>query len=130
MLQFSAISGSLTSTCFSLLKKCNCCGLTTAVQPPRYFGLVVISVFFVLVMGGNVVLAMVAQDLSFIDSLYMMVVLVTTVGYGDIVVEYTQSVWHLVLFAFYGGIPLVILAGILSQVLDIVTESYAVETHI
>ena len=47
-------------------------------------------------LGGNVVVAMVAQDLSFVDSFYLMVVTVTPVGYGDIVVEYTQSVWHLI----------------------------------
>ena len=81
-------------------------------------------------LGGNVGVAMVAQDLSFVDSFYMMVVTVTTVGYGDIVVEYTQSVWHLILFTFYGGVPLVILAGILGQVIDIITESKVVEAQI
>ena len=120
----------MTSVCFSLLKKGNCCGLSTAAQPPKYFGLVVITAFFVLVLGGNVGVAMVAQDLSFVDSFYMMVVTVTTVGYGDIVVEYTQSVWHLLFFSFYGGVPLVILAGILGQVIDIITESKVVEAQI
>ena len=117
----------MTFFCFSLLKKC---GLSTVVQPPRYFGLAVITVFFVLVLGGNVVVAMVAQDLSFVDSFYLMVVTVTTVGYGDIVVEYTQSVWHLILFTFYGGVPLVTLAGILSQVIDILTYCQVVEARI
>ena len=60
----------------------------------------------------------------------MMVVTVTTVWYGDIVLAYTQSVFHLLFFAFYAGIPLVILAVILSQVIDIVAKSQAVETHI
>ena len=81
-------------------------------------------------LGVNVVVVMVAQDLSFVDSFYLMVVTVTTVGYGDIVVEYTQSVWHLILFTFCGGVPLVTLAGILSQVIDIVTQSQVIEARI
>ena len=73
-----------------------------------------IITFFILLLVLNVVICMVAQGLSLVDSLYLMVITLTTVGYGDIVPDYSSSIWQLLIFAFVAGTPRVLLRKVLN----------------
>ena len=113
------MSGTLISAMFSLLKKLKCKGQQATAHPSKYFGLVVISVFFLLNLVLNAILCMFIQGLTFLDSFYMMVITVTTIGYGDIVPDYTSSIWIFMYFIYFVGVSFVLLIGILNEVVGI-----------
>ena len=114
----------MTSAIFSLLKKFKCRG--PHAQPTKYFVLVTITLFFLLNLLLNVVLSMFIEGLTFVDSLYMMVITLTTIGYGDIVPDYTSSVWHFAYFAYIVGTPCALLVGIISEVVEIIENKTSV----
>ena len=114
----TAISVPVSSATFTLLKKLKCKGLA-ADEPPKYFSLIVIIIFFLLTLVINVILCMALQGLSFVDSFYMLVITLTTIGYGDIVPAYTSSVFTLVCVIYIIVTPFVLLIGIISEVIGI-----------
>ncbi|CAK0850306.1 unnamed protein product [Prorocentrum cordatum] len=68
----------------------------------------------------GVVMGMVFEDWEFLTSLYVIVQIVTTIGYGDVTV---QTDWMKLFMAFYVLAALLVVANFFNLIMDVVIES-------
>jgi potassium channel subfamily K len=68
----------------------------------------------------GVVMGMVFEDWEFLTSLYVIVQIVTTIGYGDVTV---QTDWMKLFMAFYVLASLLVVANFFNLIFDVVIES-------
>jgi len=78
----------------------------------------VLACIFMVILG--VVMGMLVEGWEFLTSLYVIVQIVTTIGYGDVTVE---NEWMQLFMAFYVLACLLVVANFLNLIFDLIVES-------
>jgi len=91
-------------------------------SPPAYAVKIFLLVSFLVSLSILVIFFAFYQDLSLLDSLYMNFIMLSTIGYGDIIPNYYTHIPVFIFFITFGGIPLNLLIALLSDATDTISN--------
>ena len=90
--------------------------------PPAYAVKIFLLVSFLVSLSILVIFFAFYQDLTLLDSLYMNFIMLSTIGYGDIIPNYYTHIPVFIFFITFGGIPLNLLIALLSDATDTISN--------
>ena len=96
--------------------------MDTDISPPVLIFPTVLILLLLLNGVVSVVFFMFYQNLSFLDSFYMIFIFITTIGYGDLLPDMFENVYVLILFYNFLGMPFLFFYLLVSETADILQK--------